>query len=438
VKSVKKVVKKFVEIEGKKYEIKEEPLEETPPAPPTPPEGTPPEGTPPEGTPPETEEAKVEEEAKALAERIGKRIKEIMAETKISDEAKEKAKQLLNKATGSGEKIKLYTTRKGKVVELDKEAAGDLGKWFQAFLRKDDKGIREYYQKWEPLNEATAAEGGNLVPTLLYNVLVDLVEDVAVIKPNASVIDMTGMKTNQLNIDAIATKPIVQWGSEQGQKATSSMTFSQISLTPYKLAAIVPITTELLQDSPFNVVQIVSKALGEAVAKAEDQAFMNGSGTGRPTGLSTYTMGSTISAGNALTFDHIVSAFWRLPSAYRNRASWLMNGRTIANVSNMKDSQNRPLLLDSGIITEPGIPALKGRPVLEQNDLAAATILFGDLSAYYIGMKLPMTISVADQAVIAGYSLWERNMIAVRVEERIDGELANTRAFVAITNTGVA
>ncbi len=376
-----------------------------------------------------------------MVQMIAGKVLEAVKVAKANEADEQKKKAIFGGSGANREndpKMKVYTTRKGKDVELFKSDVENLGKWFQSFLKKDYTKMGEYHQKLEPLIEGSASEGGYLVPTVLYNTIIDILEDAAVVKPRAFVIDMTGMKTNQLNIDSIATKPIVQWGSENADKSTSSMTFGQISLTPYKLAAIVPLSTELRDDAPFNIVQIISKAFADAVAKAEDQAFINGSGSGRPTGLTTYTLGATLDAGGALSFDHINSIYWKVPQAYRNRGYWIMNSRTIAVVSNLKDSQNRPLLLESGIITEPGIPALKGRPVLEQNDLASATILFGDLQAYWIGQKMPMTIDTADQATVAGVNLWERNLIAVRVEERVDGELAVTRAFGSITNCGVS
>jgi len=383
------------------------------------------------------EEEKEDEEEKIaeLSQSIAKQISESLA--KIREKDVEKKKEITHDAKLNDPEIKLFETKKGKEVKMRKSEIEVLGKWFQAFLRKDTASMLNFHQKLEPLVEGTDAEGGYLVPTLLHNVIVDLMEDEAVIKPRATVIDMTGMKTNQLNISGIASKPIVYWTGENSDKSTSSMTFNQISLTPYTLAAIVPISTQLRDDSPFNVVQIVSKALADAVAKAEDKAFTTGSGSGQPTGLDNYTF-TTIDAGGALTFDHINSAFFKLPQAYRKSAFWIMNGRTIAAIAGLKDSNNRPLLLEAGILTEPGIPALKGRPVLEQNDLASSKIFFGDLKAYWIGQKMPLRIDIADQATIAGVNLWERNLIAVRVEERIDGELTTTRAFVEISNTGVS
>jgi len=419
---------KVFAMDGKNYQVQEEPTD-PPSDPPNDPLADPPVGA-------DEEEKEIEKEAQALSKSIVDKVSALLSGNKTSQAVKDKMAAIgAKKIDPNGEKLKLFTKKNGKSVEIDKELGGDMGKWFQALLRKDTAGLKDYYMKWEPLNETTAAEGGRLVPVALYNVLIDIMEDVAVIKPRANVIDMTSMKTNQLNLDSVLTKPVVQWGSEQAVKATSSMTFNQISLTPYKLAAIVPVTTELIQDSPFAVIQIVAKALADGVVKAEERAFAIGSGTGQPTGFSTgYTPVWTVDAAGAVSIDHIQGAYWHMPSYYRTRAYWLANQIAISILAELKDTTNRPILLESGIITEPGIPALKGRPVLEQNDLASNAIYFCDLSQYYIGMKLPMTIDVADQATVAGYNLWERNMVAVRVEERVDGELVTTRALTSITN----
>lgn len=364
-------------------------------------------------------------------------LKDILT-SKMSKANKKKKAKVMPKVKMTEGKVKLYNTSDGKAVTMVRSEAKEIGTWMKALLNRDFSKMREIHQKLEPLNEGTDAEGGYLVPTLLYNKLIPLLEDEQVIKTRATVIDMSGMKTNELDISGISSKPVAQWGSEKAQKATSSMTFNQIDLTPYKLAAIVPITTELRDDSPFNIVAIVTKALGEAYAKAEEQAFARGNGTGRPTGIDNYTAGKSIDAGGALAWNHLNSIYWRLPQAYRNKAVWLMNGRTIEVVSYFRDDNNRPLLLDNGIMTQPGVPALKGRPVLEQNDLPSSSVYFIDLSAYYIGEKLPMKVDIADQATVAGQNLWERNMIAIRIEGRVDGELSTVRAMGEITNSGVS
>jgi HK97 family phage major capsid protein len=380
------------------------------------------------------DDEKVEDLAKSIADQISKGLKGFG----VSQKDLQKKKDISNKGFLDDADVKIAKVKRtGKDITMKMSQVKNLSEWVKCLLRKDFSGMESARTKLEPLIEGTDSEGGYLVPTLLHSAIIELLEDEAVVRPRATLIDMTGMKTNQLNIDGIASKPIAQWSAENADKGTSSMTFNQISLTPYTLAVIVPISKQLRDDTPFNIVSLLAKAMAEGVAKEEDKAFMTANGSGRPTGIDNYTF-TTISAGGAVTFDHINSAYWRLPQAYRKNGFWIMNGRTIEVVSMLKDSNNRPLLLDSGIITEPGIPALKGRPVLEQNDIASSKIFFGDLSAYWIGVKQNLTIDIAEEATIRSINLWERNLIAVRVEERVDGELTTTRSFVEISNTGVS
>lgn len=375
----------------------------------------------------------VDKIALQIAEKISKEIGRM---NKVNSDAKAKKEKL------AGVKVvdkihKIYELKSGKAVTMKESEMSHLSSWFKGFLNKDRDVMKEYIQKLEPLQTGSNADGGYLVPTLLHNAIVDILEDLAVVKPRATIIDMTGMKTNQLNIDSIIGKPQTYWTDELGVKGSSSMTFDQVSLTPYKLASIVTLSTELRDDTPFNIIQIISKAFADSVAKAEDRAFMTANGTGRPTGIDNYTF-TTINAGGALRFNHLVSAYWALPQAYRQRAVWIMNGRTIADISNIADTTGQPILKDQGVLTEPGIPVIKGRPVLEQNDVDSDKIFFGDLSAYWIAIKRPMVIDVADQATVGTYNLWQRNMLGVKVEERVDGELTTTRSFVEVSNTGVS
>lgn len=254
----------------------------------------------------------------------------------------------------------------------------------------------------------------------------------AQIRSRAFVIDMTGI--NQLNLPGIQTRPIVSWNAEAAQKATTSVQFSTASLTPYILAGIIVVTQQLIDDSPFNVVQIVSQLLGEAIATAEDAAFASGSGTGQPTGIDTYTAGFTVAAGGALSWTHINSAYYGMPQGHRANATWLVHKDTLALLANLADSQNRPILDLSTALTGAGTPTLRGNPVIENNDISLNTIYLVDLNYYWIGYARGLSIDTSDQTVIRGVSMWERNEVAIRAEEKLDGELVTTRALATITS----
>lgn len=377
------------------------------------------------------EEGKEEEEAK---EEAAKKVLEYIEQKK----AKEKKKALVHKVSMIDREHVMYKSKKGEEITMKESEINGLTEWFKAFLQygktkqpDDYYRVKEIRQKLEPLQTGVAAEGGNLVPTILYNYLVPILDDMAVIRPRSTVIDMTNMKAGTLDIAGLASKPYVTWNAEMAQKGTTSAEFNKISLTPYILAGIITVTEQLIIESPFNIIQLVGKLLAEAVIREEDRVFMSGTGAAQPTGIDTYTF-PTIPAGGALVVNHLVSAFYRLPQPYRSKAYWIMHADTMATVANLMDTTNRPIFID--YLEKEGLPTIKGRPVLENNDFGNNKIFLIDLSAYFIGQKLPMKIDTSTETVIRGHSMWERNEIAVRIEEKLDAELTTTRAGVEISN----
>lgn len=284
-------------------------------------------------------------------------------------------------------------------------------------------------------SEGTAANGGFLVPEAWNSTLIEDRRDATVIRPRATVVPVT---VDTFHVPQLATRPKVYWTNEAAVKSTSTATFSEITLTPYVLAVIVVVTRQLAADAVVggNVISLLTKLIVQAIAEEEDNVFIGGSGSGRPTGINTYTFAKSTNAGGAISGDHIISTFYGLGQQYRNRAYWLMNPRTMSAVKGLKDSNNRYLF--DGALTSEGFPTLQGRPVLESNHVPASDIYFGDLSAYWIAEREGISVLTSEQATIAGISMFERNEIALRVEERIDGELTDTRAFAEITNSGVS
>jgi len=416
----------------------------------------------------EKEEEKTEEVVDEAAEKINKIIEAKVAEITKAKEAKEVKKELPfseNKEVKANDyDVDMYTKKDGTKVTLKKYEAESLGKWFKSYanfatskspdawaeMKKEYNTLEKFavQQKLEPLTTITAASGGNLVPTILFNEIIPLLEDMAVIRPNSRVINMTGIKT--LDLPSIATKPYVSWNAEAAQKSTTSVTFGTLSLTPYILAGIIPVTTQMIDDSPFNVIQLVSELLAEAVAKEEDRAFMNGTGAGQPTGITTYGAGTTVSAGGALGFQHFNALYYAMPQKHRasSKLAWIMHSDTLATVANMQDGNNRPIIDIHNPLSGPQFPTIRGAKVLEQNDISNNIIYLVDLAFYWIGVSRAMGIDISREASIGGdydadraggtlvalpQNMWERNMVAIRIEEKLDAELVSTRALGTIT-----
>lgn len=309
----------------------------------------------------------------------------------------------------------------GDLSKLTKEER--IAKFFSAVVFGDDATAKQ-------MSEGVGADGGFLVPTEFRAVVVEKLLKTAVIRPRSTTIPMS---RDQMEIPAEATSVVVTWTAENAALTEDNPTFDQIVLNTNKLTGLSKMSRELFADSAVNVMDYLTGLFARSFAEAEDTAFMAGSGSGEPTGIRTYTFTTISQAGATLDADDIIDLFYTLPSQYRRNAVWLVNNDIIAAVRKLVDDQGRYLWTD-GLNEAPA--TLLGRPVLEQNDIPTnlgggtneSEIFFGDLSYYLIGDREQMGVETTTQ----GAGAFENHQVAVKVWERLDGQLSLTDAFVLL------
>lgn len=290
-------------------------------------------------------------------------------------------------------------------------------------------------QKLQVLVEGTTTLGGFLVPDEYANMIVEDIRDLSVMRQIADVMTTT---SDTLHLPNLASRPKAAWRSEGAVKQTSTVQWGENVFTPYSLATIVPLSNELVADAQLgvsgNVVNYVAQLMARSLAEKEETAFWTGSGSGQPTGVSTYSIG-TMSGGitDASRSDAVIQTWIRLPQGYRNRAVFVANAATLERVFTLKDSQGNYLV---SRLNESPVFTLKGRPLYEQNDIAPGTLYFGDFSYYKIVDREGITVRVSDEATVASQSAFERNLTFIRVEKRVDGELTLTQAIRSATSMG--
>jgi len=388
-----------------------------------------------------------DEVTKSVTASITKSVASKISKKKQATKANKVKKEKMSGDIKHVEKmVKIHHNSKGETIEMEKSNVETLAKWFGAIATKHHSNAEKFYDqletKLEPMVVGTNADGGFLVPTILTDILIDIANDAAVIRPRATIIDLSGPGAT-FAFNQVVGRPQVSWTGENVSKSTTSLTLNQGSLTPYKLSAIQGVSLELLQDSATAVIPLLTRQFAEAIAREEDRAFMVGTGAAQPTGIDTAANVPTVDANFSLDYGDFLDVYYRLPQSYREsgRAVWIMNGRTISASLGILDSNNRPIFDSNGandVVTNKPVQRILGAPVLEQNNLASSKIFFGDLSAYYIGDKMKMTVDTTTEATVASTSAWENNLTFVRVEERVDGELLDSRAFVEMTNTGIS
>ena len=169
------------------------------------------------------------------------------------------------------------------------------------------------------LQEGVDADGGYLVPEEYDRRLIDTLSEENIMRRLATIITTSG----EHKINIAATKPAASWIEEGGALTFGDATFSQILLDAHKLHVAIKVTEELLYDNAFNLEGYILDQFGKALGNAEEDAFLNGDGTGKPLGLFAATGGGTV-AGTltaAIKSDDMLDLVYALKRPYRKKAS---------------------------------------------------------------------------------------------------------------------
>jgi len=274
---------------------------------------------------------------------------------------------------------------------------------------------------------ATDTAGGVLVPDEFYNGIVMKLREFNVIRPLATIVSTT---SGVLKIPRETSAGSAAWTAEGVAYNESEDVFGEISLDAHKASRIVKVSEELAQDAAFDLEGFLAARFAESFADLEEDAFVDGDGSGKPRGfLSDTTLGTTASATNAITFDELTDLFHSVKPAYRSRATWVMNDSTIKLLAKIKTgvaSDNRYLWRES---LSAGSPmTLMGRPVVACNQMPAATtglkaVAFGDFSYFWIGQRSTMPVIRLNERYR------ELGLIGFAGNLRVDSELTQSEAI---------
>lgn len=270
------------------------------------------------------------------------------------------------------------------------------------------------------LSEGVDSHGGYLVPEEYDSRLIDVLNEECIMRRLGTSITTSG----EHKINIAGTKPAAAW-IEEGEALTfGDATFDQIIMDAHKLHIAIKVTEELLYDNAFNLESYIITQFGKALANAEEEAFINGDGAGKPLGLLATEggaeIGGTTATADEITYDDLVDLVYSLKRPYRKNAAFLTNDQTIGYLRKLKDKNGHPLWHDSVEDGEPGrILGYKvyTSPYFPVMTAGLPAIAFGDYSYYNIGDR--GTRSFAElKELFAG-----NGMVGFVAKERVDGKL---------------
>ena len=318
---------------------------------------------------------------------------------KIEEMDKELSKPLSDAIVTKPMKVDDKLEKKGRARDEYKES-------MLTALRTNFKKVSDILQ------EGVDADGGFLVPVEYDNRLIETLEEENIMRGLATTITTSG----QHKINVAMSDPVAAWIEEGGTLNFGDSKFAQVLLDAHKLHVAVKVTEELLYDNAFKLEDHILDAFGKALANAEEDAFLNGDGNGKPTGIFNKKDGGTfLKEITAIKTDDLIDLVHSLKRSYRKKAAFIMNDKTIAQVRKLKDNNGAYIWQPS--YQEGELDRILGYPVKTSAFAPENAIAFGDFSYYNIGDRGARSFKELTE-LFAG-----NGMIGFVAKERVDGKL---------------
>ena len=301
-------------------------------------------------------------------------------------------------------------------------ASDEYGRAFWNAMRRPvvNEGDRQ------SLTVGTDSEGGYLVPDEFEKTLIEALEEENVMRTLAKIIKTS---SGDRKIPVVASKGEATWVDEEGPIIESGDTFTQVTIGAYKLATMIKVSEELLQDSVFRIDTYIAREFGRRIGAKEEEAFLTGDGEGKPTGIFDDDAGAELGATTAnaaeITADELLDLFYSLKAPYRRKAVFVTNDSTVKAIRKLKDGTGQYLWQPS--ITAGDPDTLLNRPVKTSAYVpaiaAGAKILaFGDFGYYWIADRQGRAFQRLNEL----YAV--TGQIGFKATQRVDGKLVLAEA----------
>jgi HK97 family phage major capsid protein len=207
------------------------------------------------------------------------------------------------------------------------------------------------------------------------------------------------------------------------------LVFGQKLLDAYKYSSgPILVSSELIQDSAFNIEQILRDAMAERIARKVNTDLTTGDGSGDPNGIVTAsTLGKTAAGVATVTFDELIDLEHSVDPAYRAAGcTWMFNDGTLKIIRKLKDGNGNfiwspadartgapSMILDHSYAINQAMPAMT---------TGLKSVLFGDFSKYVVRRVREFAV----RRLVERYA--EYDQVGFIGFSRFDGELLDTGA----------
>lgn len=306
----------------------------------------------------------------------------------------------------------------------------DLGEFVHAVrFNPYDPRLAEYRE----LAMGTKTSGGVFVPQQFSAKLFEIEPQDALVRPRAIVIP-----ADESAPDASMTFPAldqgtgsnmyggveVNWIGEGDEKPETNAKFRDLTLTPYEVAGHIVVTDKLIRNAP-AINTIVNRLFRGAIAAAEDDAFLYGNGTAKPSGAINSAAAVTVArlTANQIQYQDIVNMIAKVKLG--GALVWSASQSILPQLLTMKDEAGnlifQPNIADkmTGVLLGYPIRFQENAPILGSD----GDLVLADLQYYIIKDGAGIFISASE------HPLFKQNKTIIKAFWNVDGKPWVTAPF---------
>jgi HK97 family phage major capsid protein len=237
---------------------------------------------------------------------------------------------------------------------------------------------------------------------------------------------------NTLRVPTVTQVVAVQ-ASEGAAVAEANPTVASVMMILTKTGARIILSDELVADSAFNVMTMITPNVGRGIGLKEDTMILQTDGTS-PNITGALAGGAVSEAtANSLYAVDLATLFFALGKAYQPQATWLAGPLVATILTNLTDGNGNQVLQQGGmprgpvgdVNTSVSIGNIFGRPVYHV-PAVAGDLIFGDLSGYGIVRKGGIEVKVSTEVGFAS------DTVQFKFTQRWDGQMLDAAAIKEI------
>jgi HK97 family phage major capsid protein len=269
------------------------------------------------------------------------------------------------------------------------------------------------------------AQGGFLVPEQFTREILSITPQDAIFRPRATVIP-AGIPPDAAitipTLDQAGTKGVyagvtVNWIAEGADKGETQAYLKEVKLDPNEVAGYIVATDKLLRNAP-AATALIQTLLRRSIIAAEEDAFLAGSGVGKPLGIlaSAATLAYNRATANEVAYGDVAGMYGK--AKFGGPLLWIGSQSILPQLLTMKDPGNHYVWQPNAREGAPG--TLLGLPLVFNNQSptlgSKGDLTLVDLQYYMIKDGAGIVISASEHVY------FKQNKTVIKAFWNVDGQ----------------